>query len=417
MASYPTAYRAGAAKYASPAPGFQGLAGLPMPVPPVPKVPGDLDYLPKAGLDYIPESWKQPAQPAAKQPSAGFHDYLSRQPTMSGGTAFNAALRYGLRGLGPLGAVASNIDVLFSGARLLNYAGAYLSTVSNTKHCGPVMPNATHQSTYGFTRGPFYRDFATWGVLAGAVQTLTPTGDRTSYEAPAGQQNLHTVMFLRATKAPYAAANYMFLMAHWANTVPYGTGPVPKTITHDGTNLIDWVNDPIFQPVAAVREALPEPQPATDSGNGGKGPWGSAGDGVLPVDLPTKPGPRTRERKPKSGGGAALTLTSRFAKRAMHYVTETGDVVDAIYDAIPEDKQIPVNRKGADGTWVKPSLSDKVRHIYENMDNVDWDMAWANVVVNNMVDSVIGKTSNQTMSNLKNAGWKFGAGVGTGPAL
>ncbi|MBY5438861.1 hypothetical protein [Rhizobium leguminosarum] len=90
--------------------------------------------------------------------------------------------------------------------------------------------------------------------------------------------------------------------------------------------------------------------------------------------LPHPPGPGTKEKKARVSGGLIA-----IAQKAFHAITEYGDAVDALFDAIPKEKRCKTK-----------SLVGKSWCVYLHLDDVDIGDAIVNLLWNQFEDEVIG---------------------------
>lgn len=124
------------------------------------------------------------------------------------------------------------------------------------------------------------------------------------------------------------------------------------------------------------------------------------------------PGPGVKERKVQVGGkfGGALF-------RALNTITESLDVIDAIYDALPNSAKVKTYRiygnAGRPGQqWADATPQQKLWAIYRNLHLVDIDQALLNILANQLQDFVIGKAGRHLGRQGAEAGSLFGYGVG-----
>lgn len=91
--------------------------------------------------------------------------------------------------------------------------------------------------------------------------------------------------------------------------------------------------------------------------------------------VPHPPGPGTKEKKARVGSGLL-----EIAQGLFHQITEYGDAVDALFDAIPKEKRCKTK-----------SLVGKSACIFLHLDDVDVGDAIVNLAWNQFEDYVIGK--------------------------
>lgn len=118
----------------------------------------------------------------------------------------------------------------------------------------------------------------------------------------------------------------------------------------------------------------------------------------------TPPGSRTKERKAKAPPFLVKAAGAAFA------ATEGADVVDALFDALPESIQRTVPKTGTvSRTGFNPGMKyatpiDKAMHVYRNINAMDVSEAIKNMIVNHLTDKVIGTASGKTGRMLQGRG-------------
>nr|QXN72839.1 MAG: hypothetical protein [Microvirus sp.] len=115
---------------------------------------------------------------------------------------------------------------------------------------------------------------------------------------------------------------------------------------------------------------------------------------------PARPGQRVKERKVK----VLAVSPSLPVVRIFSQVTEAGDLIDAVYEALPEDL-----RKG------RRRMTRKLKQIYDHYDKVDIGQAIENIIENQLEDFVIGKVGQGASKGAQRIGWHRGFGIG--PAI
>lgn len=117
------------------------------------------------------------------------------------------------------------------------------------------------------------------------------------------------------------------------------------------------------------------------------------GETIIDTDSPNTPPPvtpyappvaGTRERKLSSRHGWLLDLFRR-TQSLFHELTEVGDGIDAVYEALPQWLRDKLERGG----YMSPA--DKLKAIYDNFHLIDMDKAIVGLVWNHVEDYVIGK--------------------------
>ena len=115
---------------------------------------------------------------------------------------------------------------------------------------------------------------------------------------------------------------------------------------------------------------------------------------------PRKPGRGTKERKLRVQGGIGAAIWTLAST-----VTEAGDLIDALYDAIPAQY-----RRGSHRT-----VQDRAKVVYRHADKIDLEAAGWNILFNEIQDRLIGQ-ANRGIDQRAIIGDRP-IGVGTGPAL
>lgn len=115
------------------------------------------------------------------------------------------------------------------------------------------------------------------------------------------------------------------------------------------------------------------------------------------------PDKNTKEKKTKSSGAAAAAV---FA--ALDVVSEASEVVDAIYDALPDDVKKATKQKGRGlidqaGQYGIDGADWKAQAIWDNFDKVDWNKALSNVIANEIQDQALGNIHKNTPKNTGSA--------------
>lgn len=127
------------------------------------------------------------------------------------------------------------------------------------------------------------------------------------------------------------------------------------------------------------------------------------------TDGPTQVRTRLREREVKRTVDYAKWKS--FAD-ALGWIGELGDLVGAIYKALPWDVQ----------NWTEDrTIQQKLSRIYNNLGDVDVAEAVENIIANQIEDYVYGKSGDFLKKAIQNAAnhgyWTRPFGVGTGPAV
>lgn len=150
------------------------------------------------------------------------------------------------------------------------------------------------------------------------------------------------------------------------------------------------------------------------------------------TEIPTDGNPITRRRathrsKPPEKGTKEKKTIARggLPGEILGWVTEAGDFVDALHDALPKWDQaggtwVPKQGEGRhNGYWLKPSLEKKARAVWNHWDAIDPAKALENLALNQLEDMALGKLGKAAQKASK--GWldQLGrpVGFGTGPTL
>lgn len=103
------------------------------------------------------------------------------------------------------------------------------------------------------------------------------------------------------------------------------------------------------------------------------------------------PGPKVKERKAKLPKWFAMLAEAAWE------ATEVVDLIDALFEALPEDVQASVPRTAvtSPSAW-KPGIRyagplDRARHLYNNLHRLDIEEAVINVVINQIEDALWGR--------------------------
>lgn len=120
-------------------------------------------------------------------------------------------------------------------------------------------------------------------------------------------------------------------------------------------------------------------------------PWGEPDPGTDPED-PRPPRPNEREKKMRAPAALRAALSAAYA------ATETADVIEALFDALPKhiQKTVPKTGRLGPGARLAPgtpyaSVSDKARHLYDNWEQLDVNEAAWNLLQNHVTDEIIGR--------------------------
>ena len=156
-------------------------------------------------------------------------------------------------------------------------------------------------------------------------------------------------------------------------------------------------------------QPVPEPPPVVIQPGPGGNPVPSPQPAPKPRFAPPRPG--EKEKKARSNN-------ARFLMGAANYASEFGDLVGAIWKALPREYRSKPRWDPYQKKWFEVGGIQKMRDIYENFEHVDQEQMWANIV-NEMAEDFAYGSLGQA---LKNANRKLGfrpnfIGLGAGPAL
>ena len=130
------------------------------------------------------------------------------------------------------------------------------------------------------------------------------------------------------------------------------------------------------------------------------------------------PGPGEKEKKFISN--ARGTIMAVFGG-----VTEVGDIVDSLWEALPKSKRYGyylLHKKGGGTFWKRrhgATLGRKIVDVYRGLDSIDMNAAIWNLATNEIQDHLIGKLGKASQKAQKPWLDQLGrpVGLGTGPAL
>lgn len=179
-----------------------------------------------------------------------------------------------------------------------------------------------------------------------------------------------------------------------------GNGPRPAAPASP-----DWLPGPgttfIFRP-GNRPVTRPPVQPGTDPGTG------------------TNPRPKPRRVRKREKEKKRFAKISGVPARIVSAVTETADVIDALYEALPKHIRTKLWRaeyyknKGTD-QFTTLSPQDKAWYIYKYWKHLDLDQALVNIGLNQIEDFLIGQASSRTRKRHREAGGL--TGFFAGPTL
>jgi hypothetical protein len=123
------------------------------------------------------------------------------------------------------------------------------------------------------------------------------------------------------------------------------------------------------------------------------------------------PGIRVKERKVRVGTVNDVPWLAWIANA----ITESTDVVNAIFDAIPLKDRWLVGKKGFGRYYGPMKVTDKLKVIYREADKIDIEKAFKNLMKNQAEDAIIGRLSQGGKDLAIYTGRPIG--YGTGPAI
>lgn len=176
------------------------------------------------------------------------------------------------------------------------------------------------------------------------------------------------------TLIPWRVGEPFLIEKGWPATItPAKVSLWPEPAWRPGMPWALMPYNPISEPTPY--EPYPQPVPNPDPGVVIVHPPGPP---VKPT-VPGVPAPGVKERK-FTGRNRALLEAFRATQRFFHGVTEYGDMVDAIYEALPDRLQ----KEGL-------NPAEKSWEIYKHLDDVNMSEAIKNLLWNQVEDYVIGK--------------------------
>lgn len=188
-----------------------------------------------------------------------------------------------------------------------------------------------------------------------------------------------------------------------------GDVPVPRPVPY--RVLPHWKPNPWSAPSERTTRG-PRPLPNTDpftygrelSWDIGPGPNIKPRPEVNPFPGRQPPGDKTKEKK-LIANVSASSVTGKF----INITTETLDVLDAFYDALPKDLKL----RG------RPTPQAKAWHVYKNFDALNAEDVVKNLISNQIEDYLYGKLGQGAQRGAKPILDITGrpVGLGTGPAL
>lgn len=114
-----------------------------------------------------------------------------------------------------------------------------------------------------------------------------------------------------------------------------------------------------------------------------------------PAVNPSPAGPGVRERKVRAAHSAAR----RFLGWLTSAASEAGDLLDALYDALPEEYQVDEE---------KPNYQEKLEALYNGWEHVNMEEAFENIWQNEVEDRYLGKFFQGVQDGMAWSGVDFG---------
>lgn len=284
------------------------------------------------------------------------------------------------QGLQANGAFAYVQDLKLGQSTTIRYSGGYTSSPG------------TMFIAYGYYRGtPEYGiEHSSWTRIRNAPWTYTNVGHPIPAEAtpaitPAPNPNI--IRTIPANR-PYTDIP---VLEPFAEPEPIIKPPTPEEIIQATR---PWAFD-----VTPTRSTSPSPvrSPATTPG------------GSVPVDTVGRNPPATGERERKMMSKSVKVAVALY--KALDKVSEAAEVVDAFYDALPDD----VKKKWGCGKIKGRGLADtagqygidkadcKGKALYHNWHKVDMEDAIKNIIANHINDKIIGGYKRKLPKNIGNA--------------
>lgn len=119
------------------------------------------------------------------------------------------------------------------------------------------------------------------------------------------------------------------------------------------------------------------------------------------LKLPPEPG--TREQK------TGMTRAQYLVVRAINETTEVFDILDALYDALPDHAK--ARWKNTEYEKMAPTPYDQLRQLYEHTHEIDVHKAYINLVKNQIEDKAYGKLGQISGQFSRDFGISYGAGL------
>lgn len=175
---------------------------------------------------------------------------------------------------------------------------------------------------------------------------------------------------------------------------------------------IEWQRRLRPYPNRAFQPRPLRPGVSRPSGQANPDLWPLGEPGVLTVS-PGRPSTLSPPvgRRPPGKGEKQKKVRPRYAllQGGISLVTEGLDVIDALYDALPEQLRRRKRRAG------QASLPERIETLYDNFLDIDPEKAFTNLVVDQIEDAILGRIGQKLGKSAKREG--RGGSVLVGPAL
>lgn len=105
---------------------------------------------------------------------------------------------------------------------------------------------------------------------------------------------------------------------------------------------------------------------------------------------------------------------------ALNLATESGDLIDAFWWALPREFRAPPTWNAEQGRWIAPGMAQKAVDVFNHAEHVDGEKALKNFIQNQVGDFLGGKSGKATAKANRNLWDRFGGsgfGLGRGPVM
>lgn len=190
--------------------------------------------------------------------------------------------------------------------------------------------------------------------------------------------------------------------------VPLAQNPywkAPNRETSNGPNPLPVDVVPNNWSVATVYSPSGRPErPTAPKKHRMQRPSGPRGNGKNPVPKKAR---KVREKEQKIKMPAAIVPVFKL----MNFVTEADDFMDVLYNSLPEQYQ--ARWKNTEYRKLKPTRTEKMRAIYDNAENIDFEAFVQNFISEQFQDYVYGQMGQVGGQNSQSLGRFYGAGQNT----